>query len=136
MIEIMGKEKQRNEKLTQEKNEEEMKVAGPRDSKAIFENTLQVKTILDGYNSGRTYYLVTNNQLECMQLCVELSRLSRDAKQRKEAKGRFEKSQDWVRQLYNSFVFQVLAALLIFAVYAKIIIFLSTSPAYLLLEHN
>ncbi len=65
-----------------------------RDSKKIkFWHSIQIRTAIDGYNSGRTYHLQASSAVQCAELVDKISAAAATAKNAKEAKTRFEKSQ-------------------------------------------
>jgi hypothetical protein len=82
----------------------------------IHSNVIQIKTDRDGHNSGRTYYLRTNESEDGGQFVSTLSGLAKAAKKRAENKSRLERNQLKVRGVYNSRPFQYLMAALIFGV--------------------
>ena len=81
-----------------------------------FRNAVQINTILDGYNSGRAYYLQTNSEHECCELAATLLRMAKAAKKRAEDKTRFQILQGKVLKFYDSTPFQCVVAFLIVAV--------------------
>ena len=82
-------------------------------------NVLQIKTIPEGFNSGRTYALKTCSEEQLLEITVQLEKIAVAARNRAEAKSRLRKSQDSVRQAYCSLAFQCCVALLIVAVSAE-----------------
>jgi hypothetical protein len=82
--------------------------------------TLQIKTVPDGLNSGRTYYLSTRNGIAPearRQAIVETLREAAEvARRRAEAKSRFERSQERAQWVQGSMAFQVFMATLIMVV--------------------
>ena len=87
-----------------------------------FSNILQIKTAAAGLNSGRTYYISTRScpdAAECRQsLVTQLSAQARIARRKAEAKSRFQRSQDNVKAVQSSRLFQLCMATLIMAVRA------------------
>jgi hypothetical protein len=83
-------------------------------------NILQIKTAIDGYNSGKTYYLSTrhtanpdlNRQIIISQLDVKVKAARRKA----EAKSRFQKTQEQVQAVQGSLSFQLTMAVFIMVV--------------------
>jgi hypothetical protein len=53
---------------------------------------MQVKTIPEGYNSGRAYY-IRGESSACQGAIVSLAGLSRDARRSAEKRTRFERNQ-------------------------------------------
>ncbi len=58
-----------------------------------FWHSFQIKTAVDGYNSGRTYHLQATSAASCAELADRLAAAAVAAKKAKEAKTRFEQSQ-------------------------------------------
>ncbi len=81
-----------------------------------FRNSFQIRTFAEGYNSGRAYYLKASSEQECDNLLNKLSSLALAAKKAKDAKTRFEKSQERVRVVYRSNICQGFTAIMIVAV--------------------
>ncbi len=66
----------------------------PGDSNRIKSwDSFQIRTDIDGYNSGRTYHLQPSSATKCAELAEKLASAAAAAKKAKEAKTRFEKSQ-------------------------------------------
>jgi hypothetical protein len=80
-------------------------------------NTLQIKTIREGYNSGRTYFLRSNTDADCQLLIEKLSRLAKIARSKAEVRSQLEMVQLKLRTFYNSTSFQAVTVLLITAVW-------------------
>ncbi len=81
-----------------------------------FLRTLRIDTKLEGYNSGRTYYLKISSETEFSRLAIDLAYYVKDAIKRFEAKTGLEKSQAKVRAMFRSPSFQFAAAFFILAV--------------------
>ncbi len=62
-------------------------------NKIKFWHSFQIRTAIDGYNSGRTYHLQASSAEQCAELTGRLAAAATAAKKAKEAKTRFEKSQ-------------------------------------------
>jgi hypothetical protein len=92
--------------------------------KEKFKNSFQIRTLVDGYNSGRAYYLKASSEQECADLISKLGTSARVAKKAKEAKTRFEKSQERVRIAYRSILCQGFTAAMIIAVLPPCSLFL------------
>ncbi len=82
-----------------------------------FKNAFQIRTLLDGYNSGRAYYIKASSEIECADLINKLATSVQAAKRAKDAKTRFEKSQERVRVVYRSSLCQSITAIMIVAVH-------------------
>ena len=78
--------------------------------------SLLIKTIPDGQNGGRDYYLRTDAAETCKGIVRTLKRAARSAKFRAKANTRFAKSQFAVRKIYVSGPFHYTSAFLIAAV--------------------
>ena len=85
-------------------------------NKVKFQNSFQIRTLVDGYNSGRTYYLKASSEDECAEVVKLLRSAAKTARKIKEAKTRFEKSQERVRVVYQSTIIQTIVAAMIVAV--------------------
>ncbi len=81
-------------------------------SRTMFE----IKTAIDGYNSGRTYRLQASSEVECAELVALLAAAAKAARRAKDSKTHFEQSQARVRAIYRSGFCQGFVALLIMAV--------------------
>jgi hypothetical protein len=81
-----------------------------------FKNSFQIRTLMDGYNSGRAYYLKASSEEECAEIVEKLAKSARAAKKSREAKTRFEQSQERVRTIYRSDLCQGFTATMIVAV--------------------
>ena len=84
----------------------------PHDKAAV----LEIKTLPDGYNSGRTYYLSTHSQHTLDELIQCLSHKAQAARAQAETRTAFQRLQLRVRRRYESPLFQGLMAVLIAAV--------------------
>jgi hypothetical protein len=91
-------------------------------SRTLHCDVIQIKTIPEGHNSGRTYYLRTKDSEDSMKLMIALPSLVKSAKNRADKKSRFEKNQLLVRSIYTSRTMQYLMAALIFGVVAHFIL--------------
>jgi hypothetical protein len=83
------------------------------------DSTLQIRTIPDGYNSGRVYYLRANTTACCRKIMTDLTKAVNVARKRAEVKTRFEKAQHTARKLHDSLAFQALSAIFITLVCSK-----------------
>jgi hypothetical protein len=79
-----------------------------------FSRSLQIRTIPDGYNSGRKYFLQAGDDSVCVNLVSTLQSLVRSAVFRSKSPG--QRRQELVRRIYNSNAFQSIAAVLIILV--------------------
>ncbi len=83
-----------------------------------FSNVLQISTISDGYNSGRTYYLSSDSKETLDSLIEFMSKKADAARTQVEARTFSRKVQRSVRIRYESQEFQSVMAILIAAVRA------------------
>ena len=79
-------------------------------------NTLQIQTVPDGFNSGRTYYLRATNETECREIVRELTLLSIKARNFAESRSRWLRYQQKVYFFYHSLPFQTFICLSILTV--------------------
>ena len=79
-------------------------------------STVHIKTTLDGFNFGKTYYLRPASKCSVQLLVSELASAVKFAKERLHRKSIVAKSQDCVKRVHGSFAFQMLMALLIMTV--------------------
>jgi hypothetical protein len=79
-------------------------------------NTLQIKTIPDGYNSGRTYYVRAQSESTCRKITASLNKLSTAARESADVRSRFEMVQLRLRGIYSSKCFQIFTSVLIIMV--------------------
>ncbi len=77
---------------------------------------MQIITVEEGFNSGRTYYLQASSEDECKDMTEVLKRMAKVARKRAEAKSKFRKIQEKVLKFYDSTPFQCGVAFLIIAV--------------------
>jgi hypothetical protein len=71
-----------------------------------YVNTLQIQTIPDGFNSGRTYYMRAATESMCWSIVDELSEVSQRAKKRAQTRTRIMKLQKKTKRFYDSLAFQ------------------------------
>jgi hypothetical protein len=84
--------------------------------KTRFRHALQLQTVEDGYNSGRTYYLQASSDERCKTICDSITRHARRARRAAEAQSRLRRAQSVVLAVYESTPFQSAIAVLILAV--------------------
>ena len=82
------------------------------------EFSFQIRTLTDGFNSGRTYYLHSTSAKECTEVVEILRNLVDIARKRAENESKFRESQKWLRAVYNSNIFQFCSSFLIILVKA------------------
>ena len=76
----------------------------------------QIRTIEDGFNTGRTYYVQTESSKECSIFVQHLKAAAASAVRRAKGSTKFQELQNKARRIYECAPFQILAALLIIAV--------------------
>ncbi len=84
-------------------------------------NAFQLRTVQDGYNSGRIYYFQVDTKEERDGAIEEIKNLVHVAKIKAEGASKLIKSQNFARWIYESFAFQVISALLIVVVRITVI---------------
>ena len=91
-------------------------------AKSNFESSLdftyafQIRTKKDGFNAGRKYFIQTDSDEVMDELIAEISQIAKAISKRLATKSKWSKVQKRVRRVYNSRVFQGVAAFLIIAV--------------------
>ena len=84
-----------------------------------FTCAFQIRTKKHGYNAGRKYFLRADSDQERDELIKQLTLLTELAIARAETASQWERMQSRVRVVYNSSLFQGVAAFLIIAVSAS-----------------
>jgi hypothetical protein len=79
-------------------------------------NAFQIRTIPDGFNSGRVYYLQAENREVCDGIIEKMRKLISNAKTKADGTSRYIRSQNIARGMYESPAFQTLSSLLIIVV--------------------
>jgi hypothetical protein len=77
---------------------------------------IQLKTVPEGFNLGRIYYLKANLDTPDRLIVTHLSEARIKAKSNQERKTKFQASQDVMRTVQESIAFQILVAVLILLV--------------------
>ncbi len=85
----------------------------PKDSCARGPVTFQIRTAMDGFNSGRIYYIQARSAEACAAVVGTLQRLVAAARSRAEKASRFRKTQRHLRAVYESTPFQITSSMLI-----------------------
>jgi hypothetical protein len=80
--------------------------------------SFQIRTLTDGFNSGRTYYLHGNSADECKEVVGILRKLVDSARKRAEKNSKLREIQKWLRSVYDSYMFQIFSSFLIILVTA------------------
>ena len=81
-----------------------------------FQNAFTVETIVDGHNSGRIYHLRAESLECCRTLVDDLTAYAAAARRTANARNRFRRAQERIRQLYASNLFQYIVVVLILLV--------------------
>ena len=76
----------------------------------------QIRTIENGYNAGRPYYVQAESPEDCSEFVADLENYVVVAKRRANGSSRFIESQRLAQRVYNSPPFQIIAAILIITV--------------------
>ncbi len=82
-------------------------------------NTIQIKTIPNGFNSGRAYYLrprADSPDDVCRRIVEQMGGMAESAKKRAIVVSHFKRVQQAMRSLHDSLPFQALVSMLIMAV--------------------
>jgi hypothetical protein len=72
--------------------------------------------VMDQYWAGRIYYFRIRSKDQCTQLAEDFKQRAKLAKRKAEARSRFKRNQEKFRMVFESMPFQLIIALLIFAV--------------------
>jgi hypothetical protein len=80
------------------------------------QSIIQLKTMPEGFNLGRTYYLKPKRDASDQKMIAHLLDARIRAKEIAESKSKIQKSQDVMRTVQESFVFQSVVAVLILLV--------------------
>ena len=88
-------------------------------SRVRLTNTVEIRTDLDGYNSGRVYYVRAESGAECRRIAEDLNAFSRVARRHFELRSRWERARDRIKTAYESPWVQGLVGALILAVNAR-----------------
>jgi hypothetical protein len=91
-------------------------------------NTLQIQTVSEGFNSGRTYYMRAETESMCWSIVDELSDVSQRAKKRAQARTNIMKLQKKTKRFYDSLAFQGVIGMFITMVSAAEVLCLSEEP--------
>ena len=85
-------------------------------NKTKFMHGLQISTVDDGYNSGRSYYFKAQSDELCQEIVSSLQIISKAARKRAQAWSWFRRAQSKVRRVNDSTPFQLGVAFLIITV--------------------
>lgn len=85
-------------------------------NKTKFMHALQISTVDDGYNSGRSYYFKAQSDELCQEIVSSLQIIAKAARKRAQAWSWFRRAQSKVRRVNDSTPFQLGVAFLIITV--------------------
>jgi hypothetical protein len=85
-------------------------------SKVKLTNTIEIRTNVDGHNSGRVYFIRAESGAECRHIANDLSTYSEVARRRFQLRTRWERYQDKLKTAYDSNWVQGLVGALILSV--------------------
>ncbi len=97
-----------------------------RQSRVKLTNTVKIRTVIDGHNAGRVYYIRTDTGAECRRITDEISAYSAVARKRFQLRTRWEQNQDQLKAIYDSLWVQGLVAVLILSVKQFFVLILTT----------
>ncbi len=95
---------------------EDAKINRVKSGRSAF--SFQIRTLTDGFNSGRTYYLHSNSAEACKEVVGILRMFVEIARRRAEKYSKFRESKRWLRSIYDSNMFQLSSSFLIVLVTA------------------
>jgi hypothetical protein len=81
-----------------------------------FNTLIQIKTIHDGFNSGRVYFLQTKSEELRRTVVRDILNAVENSKVEKASKSHFRSAQAKVERIYSTMQFQIAVAILIIAV--------------------
>ena len=79
-------------------------------------NTVEIRTVVEGFNSGRAYYIRCDSGDECRRITSDLNVFSQTALRRFELRTPFERFRVQLKSIYDSLLVQKTVGLLIIAV--------------------
>ncbi len=92
--------------------------SGPQPSRVKFTNTVEIRTDVDGFNSGRVYFIRAESGEECLRIAEDLKRCSAIARRHFELRSAWERFRDRLKSVYESAWVQVIIGGLILMVIA------------------
>ena len=78
--------------------------------------SFQIRTMVDGFNSGRTYYLQAESAEICQEIVRNLSKYVVASRKRADKASKFRRGQKVLLTFYESAPFQLVSSLLIILV--------------------
>jgi hypothetical protein len=109
-----GSELESGSKVLDKNDKSETKVSDSNKTKFMY--ALQISTVVDGYNSGRSYYLKAHSEEMCQEIVSSLQIIAKAAMKQARAWSWFRRVQRKVRRVHDSTPFQLAVASLIIAV--------------------
>ena len=85
-------------------------------SRVKFTNTVEIRTDVEGFNSGRVYYIRAESGGECRRIAADLERCSEVARRHFELRSWWERARDRLKSAYESAWVQAVVGALILAV--------------------
>ena len=85
-------------------------------SRVKLTNTVEIRTDLEGYNSGRVYYIRAESGAECRRIADDLTAHYTTARRKFELRSRWERYRDRIKTAYDSIFTQGLVGALILTV--------------------
>ena len=79
-------------------------------------NTILIRTRAEGYNAGRNYFVRVDSANECKDIVQEVKRSAELAVKKERRRNKFNYIRAKIRKVYESSIFQGVAAVLIVAV--------------------
>ncbi len=90
--------------------------SSPQPSRVKYTNTVEIRTDLEGFNSGRVYYIRAESGQECLRIGEDLRRFSAIARRHFELRSAWERFRDRLKSIYESAWVQVIVGSLILLV--------------------
>jgi hypothetical protein len=79
-------------------------------------NTVEIRTDVEGFNSGRVYYIRAESGGECRAIAADMDRCAAVARRHFELRSQWERARDRLKSAYDSLWVQALVGALILAV--------------------
>ena len=90
--------------------------SSPKTSKIRLTNTVEIRTVVEGFNSGRVYYLRCDTGTECRRIAADLRTFSQAALRHFELRTPFERFRERLKTLYDQPLAQGFVGFLIISV--------------------
>lgn len=89
------------------------KNSDPEASPKLMSHAFQIRTLQNGYNSGRIYYYQVDSQDTCIKVMEDIKKLVASAKKAAQSASMLQRSQNAARKIVTSPSFQISSALII-----------------------